>query len=329
MPRKHKELTPGQILNKHGCRFLRYIDKTNGAIIIEATCSVCGNPFTGRYGNIKKGSSNKCEKCKRKCNIEYTRGQKMGYNNEFIFLEELEPRITSKGNKQRMGLFRWGDDVFKNAITNIVSGVRKCSPQQSIRNHIERQAKNLVGKKFGMLTAVSFYGYLQYGSVSKRAYVCKCDCGNPDDIIVTSDHLLSGHTTSCGCLRSKGERKILGILNKMNIEYEREYKVEGCVSDSGKLLSFDFYLPNYDLYIEYDGEQHFEWHNDNNGWNTKEQVEKTKKLDSIKNKYCEEHGINLIRIPYWDYDKLSEDYLMKLIENAKNDTPKEMCDNEP
>lgn len=313
MPRKHKELTQGQILNKQGCRFIRYVDKSNGIITIEATCSVCGDPFIGTYGNIKKGSSNKCNKCKRHFNIQYTKGQKMGYNNEFIFLEELEPRITPSGDKQRMGLFQWRDDIFKNAITNIVSEVRKQSPQQAIRNSINRQSKDLVGKKFGMLTAVSFYGHVQYGKVSKRAYVCKCDCGNPDDVIVTSDHLLSGHTTSCGCLRSKGEHRILMILNDLKIKYEREYKIPDCISDSGKCLSFDFYLPEHVLCIEYDGEQHFEWHNVGNGWNTKQQVERTKELDAIKNKYCEDHNIRLIRIPYWDYDKLNEEYLLDLI----------------
>jgi len=68
-------------------------------------------------------------------------------------------------------------------------------------------------------------------------------------------------------------------------------------------LKFDFAIFNNDhlLYlIEYDGNQHFEYFYDSNykGWNNKENFEKTRSNDLLKNKYCFEHSIPLIRIPY-------------------------------
>ena len=61
-------------------------------------------------------------------------------------------------------------------------------------------------------------------------------------------------------------------------------------------------------FIEYDGVLHFkkdEYH----GWNNKENWEKTKANDCIKNKYALEKNIPLIRIPYWDFEKINFDYL--------------------
>ena len=48
--------------------------------------------------------------------------------------------------------------------------------------------------------------------------------------------------------------------------------------------------------IEYDGLQHFSYNDI--GWHTKERFEKTRQNDLLKNKYCFEHHIPLIRIPY-------------------------------
>lgn len=56
--------------------------------------------------------------------------------------------------------------------------------------------KDLIGKRFGMLTVVS------YARKEKGFHVwrCRCDCGNMTD--VRQSNLQSGTTTSCGCRRS-------------------------------------------------------------------------------------------------------------------------------
>lgn len=63
---------------------------------------------------------------------------------------------------------------------------------------------------------------------------------------------------------------------------------------------FDFAIFNNNqliCLIEYDGQQHFE-SRDNSYWNTKDNLENTHKNDLLKNKYCFDHKIPLIRIPY-------------------------------
>ena len=68
-------------------------------------------------------------------------------------------------------------------------------------------------------------------------------------------HLLEGQ----GCPRcrsSRGERRITIFLNNYDIIYEAQKKYSDLTGVKGGLLSYDFYLPNYNLLIEYQGEQH-------------------------------------------------------------------------
>lgn len=58
------------------------------------------------------------------------------------------------------------------------------------------------------------------------------------------------------CKISSGESEIKKVLDSKNIDYNREYKFSGCKGPK-KSLPFDFYLPDYNMCIEYDGEQHF------------------------------------------------------------------------
>ena len=56
---------------------------------------------------------------------------------------------------------------------------------------------DLTGQKFGRLTVIE-----EDGKRNNKGYImwkCKCDCGNTT--IVSSNHLRSGSTKSCGCLK--------------------------------------------------------------------------------------------------------------------------------
>ena len=67
------------------------------------------------------------------------------------------------------------------------------------------------------------------------------------------------HLLGCGCPKcnsSKGENEIRKYLNKYNINFKEQEKFENCKNE--KELPFDFYLPEYNICIEYDGKQHFQ-----------------------------------------------------------------------
>lgn len=122
-------------------------------------------------------------------------------------------------------------------------------------------------------------------------------------------NLKKGHVQSCGCEKSIGELKISQLLLQYNIPFERQKTFETCrYEKTNKLLFFNFFVNNQYL-IEFDGIQHFQ---SGDNWNTEERFKKQQEYDNIKNKWCIDNDIPLIRIPYWKLSTLTiEDLLLK------------------
>lgn len=121
---------------------------------------------------------------------------------------------------------------------------------------------------------------------------------------------------------SKGEEAICNVLKNNNIEFIQQYRFEDC-KDS-RTLPFDFYLPHYNTCIEYDGIQHFkpiDFAGKGEEWAIK-QFELTEYRDEIKNNYCKNNGIKLIRISYLDFDNIKEILENKLKINKETSTTK-------
>ena len=145
------------------------------------------------------------------------------------------------------------------------------------------------GQRFGKLTVLKKYNNYK-DKFNRSLWECQCDCGSK--IIVPGPNLKT--TYSCGCSISKGEETIATILKLNNINFEKEKTFDTCrFPDTKALARFDFYLPDYNILIEYDGKQHF------TGWNNNLQdLDNIQKRDSYKNQWSKEHKIILIRIPY-------------------------------
>ena len=105
------------------------------------------------------------------------------------------------------------------------------------------------------------------------------------------------------CSSSKGEIEISKILTENNIRHIQEHKFDDCKNIN--LLRFDFYLPEHNTVIEFDGIQHFQAITGFGGENS---LEATQHRDSIKNEYCQTNNIPLLRIRFDENveDKLTE-----------------------
>ena len=148
-------------------------------------------------------------------------------------------------------------------------------------------------------------------SGSQLIWKCQCDCGNICE--VPGVDLRSGNTKSCGCQRynSYGENKIKALLDINKIIYNQEKTFNDCIFPDTKYLArFDFYLPDYNTLIEYDGRQHFEIGNGN--FDNPIKFELTKQHDEFKNKWAKDNNYNLIRIPYTHYTELVIDDLLPM-----------------
>lgn len=114
------------------------------------------------------------------------------------------------------------------------------------------------------------------------------------------------------CKSSKGENRIKDFLVNNNIIFEEQYWFKDCRNINP--LPFDFAIfeeGNIKLLIEYDGEQHYKPYRTENG---EEKLRKIQKNDNIKNEYCNNNDIDLLRIPYWDFN-IIEDILKTSIIN--------------
>jgi hypothetical protein len=114
------------------------------------------------------------------------------------------------------------------------------------------------------------------------------------------------------CAESKGEQRVRYWLEDSNIKFKTQYIFDDL--KDAKCLKFDFGVldknNNLKYLIEYDGKQHYEWIE---GWMTKKEFKKLQYHDQLKNNYCEQNNIQLIRISYWEFDNIENILKNKLV----------------
>jgi very-short-patch-repair endonuclease len=109
-----------------------------------------------------------------------------------------------------------------------------------------------------------------------------------------------GHGCSECNSSSRGENFIKEYLDRKNIKYKRNFIFKECKNERG--LRFDFYLYENNIIIEYDGEHHF-MENKYFGIGNLNYIQKN---DEIKNKFCLNNNISIIRIPYFEFNRIEE-----------------------
>lgn len=129
---------------------------------------------------------------------------------------------------------------------------------------------------------------------------CLCECGNLWNGYFSQ--IKNGLTKSCGCLLSHGELLIKNFLDLNNIQYIQQKKFDDCKDKA--LLRFDFYLPKYNMLIEFQGKQHYENGIFGKYKDRKKLLLTTKKHDRIKKQYCKNNNIILLEIKYTEINKI-------------------------
>lgn len=293
--------------------------------------------FLAPISRLLRGDIKHCPYCANKSRQDkiqkhyYSKGDSLGSSQRLIYLSEAGK--DNSGSRLIKVLDKENGEEFITRLSSILSGRTTKSPN-AVRQEREERLKE---------SSIKRNGSLRYRQ-SIQKYRPGDRFGLNNDIIFVkeiSPHiepsgrsrrrgLFYNETTSRyfeSCVRrvvdgntrgikglSLGEMTIAAILKELNIFYYQEYRFSDCVNpDTGRVLPFDFYLPDYNCCIEYDGSQHFIAVE--NGWNNKEHLEKIQYRDSIKNKYCKDNNIHLIRIPYYQYSKINKQYILHLIQD--------------
>lgn len=295
---------------------VKLYDVTKGSQdIVVATCDLCGNQYYPIYGNYNRYHQRSMIDCCGKCAIP--KG-KATIRNDILEQqwEKLERVMVDKGYK----LISTPND-YKNSKSKIIYSCPIHGVQNSIYNNImrghgcykcgkEAMANNQKKLVDEVISAIEKDGNKllnpeEYDKVTIHNLHIECACGN--DYITSYVNYSKGYNRcrKCSNKMSKNEKKIYDYLNELGINFDYEYKFDDLRDHT--YLYFDFYLFDYNMCIEFDGEQHFNDHYFKTiNPEDDESFETLKKHDQMKDDYCKNKGIELLRIPYWKQNHIRE-----------------------
>lgn len=254
---------------------------------IRLKCNDCGyifNQVIHSHINLKCGCAN-CENNK-KYNLDEIKEKSIQINDDIFDYIEIIKIDKERYIKLKCKIC---DYEFKQTIDNHLNKKCGCPRCNKRVPHTLYEVKTLGNKIHD-----NKYEYLELSKREKHSIV-KIKCKNCNTIFeqYVDNHLNKEN----GCLIckpiSKGSDIIIEYLKEKNISYEREKKFSNCKYKRN--LLFDFYIPEYNILIEYNGEQHYKPNNLFGGY---EALKKQKIRDDIKIKYCTENNLKLIIIDY-------------------------------
>lgn len=290
----------GKIIDLKGQRFGRLTvlsldtEKHNQAGAYWICQCDCGNQKSIKSAFLRNGQTKSCGCLAKELSSARNRKDLIGQ----VFGDLLV--LKDSGERQQYNILwecqcqRCGD-IVKVRGSHLLekNGVKSCKSCAALIKDFEK-------KRFGYLTVQ------KYNKETKK-WLCLCDCGNYKE--VAAENLTSGKTKSCGCIKSRGEKRISELLIENNFLFNQQKSFDTCIFPTGRKALFDFWVENKYL-IEFDGEQHFK--EGTGHFNNPEAFQKTQERDQFKNQWCQDNKIPLIRIPYTQLEQLTiEDLLLE------------------
>lgn len=274
-------------------------DYIDGKHKVTTTCKICG--YSRKVvGNNFLNKKCECPKCNG--NIKLT-------DEEFKEnVRKLNPNITVKtsynGADKRVSCeckvcgYNWSS--IANALIRYNATCPACERKKaSIKRRKTHEEFVLQAKNEGST--------IEFLSTYKRMadkISCRCkNCGyeweaNPNTLIHGKFRC-----PSCQTISSKIENKIQEYLNAHNVQYFMYMSYDDLFGVNGGKLSYDFYLPKYNLLIEGQGKQHLEPIKHFGGERT---FQIQQEHDRRKREYAKQNNINLLEIWFWDLDNIKE-----------------------
>jgi len=218
--------------------------------------------------------------------------------------------VECKDNKTPMEFFHkiCGEKFKKPTVGFLTNPKNKantrcpiCSRQYQVINHPNRlsyeDVKKIVETKHSGEYKLLSDNYKNTKSLIKILHIGGCGRDFDTDI----DHFKRKDYKCPRCNESVGEQRVRKVLESRNIEFIQQYRFKDCRDKNP--LPFDFYIPAYDLCIEFDGIQHYE---KANFGSYAADLDTIQLHDEIKTNYCLDNNIGLIRISYKDFDNLEK-----------------------
>ena len=233
----------------------------------------------------------------KKCFIETDTLRKYMYQEQFIKrCKQLFPnydysKTIYKGTHYKVNVICPKHGLFTAWASNLLAGhgCSKCYSRPSTKESFIEAAIKIHGNKYD-------YSKVEYRNNNTKVEII---CPKHGSFWSTPGNHLSGK----GCLKcqsSKGEKRIREILKEKDINFIEQKRFKDCKFKNP--LPFDFYLPEYNICIEYQGEQHY-LPIKRGKQSLKEAILKLQYVqnnDKIKREYCIKNNIKLLEITYKD-----------------------------
>lgn len=293
------------VSSKNGDKILNpeeYINSKTSNLQIQ--CGSCKKIFTTSYAAFKS-SSGKCRACaghdRSVMKSDEVKQRIYSHNHSILFNPEDYKNISTKNLRIKCG--KCGTEYIS-SLANVINSHNtcpKCSTKVCIKLSPDEVSKRVNARNHNELLNPE-----EYISVFEKNL--KVRCGSCGKIFITSLSLLEGSydgkCRDCSPI-SVGEEMIADILDRYGVSYIRQKTFNEDCRDRNP-LPFDFYLPPYNLCIEFDGLHHIKpVYGD-------DQFKSTKLHDSMKDWYCRWNNIDLLRIPYWERTNIEQILTTKL-----------------
>ena len=211
-----------------------------------------------------------------------------------------EPIDRYTNNRTRMQCYDSEGYIIKLSLDSLgrCKTYQRFSPTCNSENFVRNL--NLWGEKHGFKSKVLGF---EPSPVTPKHYdlICECQCEKKTIFKVSFGNWRRGEKTRCNSCTAKIsniELKVQEFLEKNKINYLPQYRFNECRDK--KPLPFDFYLGDYNCCIEVDGEQHFYEYSNiySNSKRKNNNFQDRQKKDKIKDSFCQNNGILLIRLKY-------------------------------
>jgi hypothetical protein len=276
-----------QVLGKYINSSTKILMKHNNIYCNNYIYSVTPNDFLTGYRCPKCGGTTKLT------NEQFVDLVIEKYNYEYIPLEKYKNQSTKIKMKHNLCGNIWyvkpGNFLYAN------SKCPYCCGKNLFRNTnvFKREIYDLHGDEYQLLS--------DFKDVKSKVKILHHECNNI--FYVSPNHFLNG--SGCPeCNKSKGEKAIKLYLINNNIKHEAQVKFDNLLGCGYGKLSYDFYLSDYNLLIEYQGEQHEKYIE---GFHkSKRDFYIQQEHDRRKREYAKNNNIKFLEIWYWDFKNIEK-----------------------
>lgn len=283
--------------NKYDYSKVRFINSSTKVCII---CPIHGEFWQTPNTHTQGGGCLKCAQEPKITLDEFIAKAKIAHNNEYDY-----------------SLVEYKNTITKVKIVCPKHGIFEQKPIEHLKGqgckHCSDDARRKTKEQFILEANKVHNNYYDYSMVDYKQSrkKIKIICPIHGLFEQTPHHHLEGIGCS-KCSKSKGENQVELFLKSHKITYLDQYKIPlvDNLFEKNRYLRVDFFLPTYNIIIEFNGIQHYKevkcFHEKDNGF------EKQKDRDNRLRKWCKDNNIQLLEIKYNQVDEIEKILTKKL-----------------